>query len=59
MTVQLKLNNLTDLRLSNVSLSLSEVRLTMIDVNCLDWTSSSDPSHFGGLHFFILSYSGS
>ncbi len=57
-TVQLKLNNLTNLRLSRVFLSFLEVRLMTMDTNCLDWMSSSKLSHFGGLHFFILSYSG-
>ena len=57
-TVQLKLDNLTVLRLRRVSLSFSEVRLMMMEANCLDWMSSLEPSHFGGLNFFILSYSG-
>ncbi len=35
-TVQLKLNSLTDLRLRRVSLSFSEVRSMTMEVNCLD-----------------------
>src|SRR5258708_25663918 len=35
-TVQLKLNSLTDLRLRRVSLSFLEVRLMTMEANCLD-----------------------
>ena len=49
-TVQLKLNSLTDLRLRRVSLSFLEVRLMTMEANCLDWTSLSEPSHFSGVN---------
>src|SRR5258708_13763803 len=40
-TVQLKLNNLTDLRSSRVFLSFLEVRSMIIDTSCFNWMSFS------------------